>query len=154
MLPPVIYTAQSKQFFYCRDAVCQFVFERGRIPINPFRAFDYFLGDRVNRDLVRMANYAMLKRSDELWVFGTTIADGVLVEIAQAVDMGKPVHYFTIQTCATEITEVTASKLDFEREVYDTTNLERPELLGYLEQGKTLEFANALGRVNEVCVRA
>lgn len=71
MLPPVIYTAQSKQFFYCGDAVCQFVFERGRIPVNPFRAFDYFLGDRVNRDLVRRGNYAMLQRSDELWVFGT-----------------------------------------------------------------------------------
>lgn len=82
------------------------------------------------------------------------IADGVLVEIAQAVEMGKPVRYFTIETCATGITEVTASKLDFEREIYDTTNLERTELLSFLEQGKTMEFANALGRMNEVCVGA
>ena len=51
MSAPVVYTAQSKQFFYCRDAVCQFVFENNAIPLNPFRVFDYFLNDRVDRDL-------------------------------------------------------------------------------------------------------
>ena len=52
----VIYTAQSKQHFYCRDAVCEFVFRQDSIPINPFRLFDYFLSDRVERDKIRAAN--------------------------------------------------------------------------------------------------
>ena len=49
---PVVFTAQSKVYFYCRDAVCEFVFQNNAVPVNPFRVFEYFLGDRVDRDLV------------------------------------------------------------------------------------------------------
>ena len=91
---PVIYTAQSKQYFYCRDAVCEFV-RQDSIPINPFRLFDYFLGDRVERDKIRAANAEMLSRCDEVWVFGGNVMDGVLMEIAQAVSESKPIRYFT-----------------------------------------------------------
>ena len=60
---PVVFTAQSKLYFYCRDAVCEYVFRHGAIPINPFRAFGYFLDDRVERDLVRQANNNLLRRA-------------------------------------------------------------------------------------------
>src|SRR5580704_15510026 len=70
----VVFTAQSKREFYCRDAVCEYVFRQGRIPLNPFRVFGYFLGDRVDRDVVRAGNNNLIRISDELWVFGELIA--------------------------------------------------------------------------------
>ncbi len=61
---PVVFTAQSKLHFYCRDATCEFVFNQGAIPVNPFRLYEYFLADRVDRDLIRQANNNIPKLSD------------------------------------------------------------------------------------------
>jgi hypothetical protein len=146
MSKPVVYTAQSKQFFYCRDAVCEFVFRRNAIPINPFRLFDYFLGDRVERDAVRAANAEMLSRCDEVWVFGETLADGVLVEIAQATNEGKTVRYFTIHNEADRIQEVDPQTLSFEGEVHQDTGLDKDELLHRILCGRSSDLLTALGR--------
>lgn len=146
----VVYTAQSKQYFYCRDAVCEFVFRQGAVPLNPFRVFDYFLGDRVRRDDVRDANHVILQRSDEVWVFGETIADGVLIEIAQAAMSGKNVRYFTINNHADGIRELAPSRLNFEREVYASSGLGKAEILRHLLGGTAVEVAAALGRPGEV----
>jgi len=43
---PIIFTAQSKLQFFCRDAICEFVFNQGAVPLNPFRLYGYFLADR------------------------------------------------------------------------------------------------------------
>ena len=59
------------------------------LPLNPFRVFEYFLGDRVDRELVRQANNNLISRSDELWVFGDHIADGVFFEIRYAQESRK-----------------------------------------------------------------
>jgi len=142
----VVYTAQSKQYFYCRDAVCEFVFRHNSIPINPFRLFDYFLSDRVARDQVRAANAEMLSRCDEVWVFGETIADGVLVEIAQAVSENKPVRYFTIDNQADRIHELGPERLSFENEVHAGTGLSKSELLDRMMCGRALDVVSALGR--------
>src|SRR5882724_8814863 len=93
---PVIFTAQSKFYFYCRDAVCEFVFQKNAVPLNPFRVFEYFLGDRVERNLVRQGNNSLIRIADELWVFGEMIADGVLFEIFLARELNKPIRFFTI----------------------------------------------------------
>ena len=143
---PVVYTAQSKQYFYCRDAVCEFVFGQDSIPINPFRLFDYFLSDRVERDKVRAANAEMLSRCDEVWVFGETLADGVLMEIAQAVSENKPVRYFNIDNHADRIHELTPERLDFEREVQVGTGLNKSQLLDRVLHGQASDLASALGR--------
>jgi len=143
---PVVYTAQSKQYFYCRDAVCEFVFQNDSIPINPFRLFDYFLGDRVDRDKIRAANAEMISRCDEVWVFGETIADGVLMEIAQAASEGKPVRYFSINNHADRIHELTPEVLDFELEVRVGTGLDNSQLLDRVMRGQTSDLAAALGR--------
>jgi hypothetical protein len=143
---PVIYTAQSKQYFYCRDAVCEFVFRCDSIPINPFRLFDYFLGDRVERDKIRAANAEMLSRCDEVWVFGETLADGVLMEIAQAVSENKPIRYFNIDNHADRIHELTPELLDFEREVEVGTGLDKSQLLERMLRGQASDLASALGR--------
>src|SRR5262245_60552970 len=122
---PVVFTAQSKQFFYCRDAVCQFVLSRQAVPLNPFRVFEYFLGDRVDRDVVRLGNNNLIRIADELWVFGETIADGVLAEILYARQLRKPVKYFTIENKAERIRELRPSELRFEKQVYAAMKLQR-----------------------------
>ena len=114
---PVVFTAQSKAYFYCRDAVCEYVFSHNAIPVNPFRVFEYFLGDRVDRNLVRTGNNNLIRIVDELWVFGETIANGVLFEVRFAKDLGKPIRYFTIDTIAKNIRPISPLKLKFEREV-------------------------------------
>jgi hypothetical protein len=119
----LVYTAQSKQYFYCRDAVCEFVFDRNHIPINPFRVFDYFLGDRVERNAIRAANAEILSRCDEVWVFGERLADGVLIEIAQAEAEKKPIRYFSINNDAELIRELNPDCLSFENEVLAGTGL-------------------------------
>jgi hypothetical protein len=109
---PVVFTAQSKQYFYCRDAVCVYVLNRGCVPLNPFRAFDYFLGERVERDLVRKANFNLIRVSDELWVFGDTIANGVLAEINYAMQEGKLIRFFTISADPDQIRPLREDELD------------------------------------------
>ena len=146
----LVYTAQSKQYFYCRDAVCEYVFNRGAVPLNPFRAFDYFLGDRVPRAQIRVANRRLLEASDEVWIFGEQLADGVLIEIAQAMELGKPLRYFTIDNQADQIEEVEPQRLDFEAQVSKETGLEREQLLGHLMAGTTRQVVQALGRHSEV----
>ncbi len=79
--------------------------------------FDYFLGDRVDRDIVRNANNSVVSRVDEIWVFGQEIADGVLAEIDLANASGKPVKFFSIATRAREIREIEKDELRFEAEL-------------------------------------
>ena len=111
---PVVFTAFSKTHFYCGDALCEFVFSRGGAPLNPFKAYGYFLNDRVDRDLVRRANNTLLARSDALWVFGP-ISDGVLFEVFLALDRGLPLRFFTIATRACEIADIPGPEgLEFE----------------------------------------
>jgi hypothetical protein len=114
---PLVYPAQSKRYFYCRDAVCEFVLESGAVPLHPFRVFEYFLGDRVDRDLVRRGNNTIVSRVDAVWVFGKEIADGVLLEISHAHLHEKPIRYYTIATRADEIKEVGPEDLTFEDEL-------------------------------------
>ena len=111
-----VFTAQSKAYFYCKEAVCEFVFHKGRLPVNPFMAFDYFLNDRVDRDLIRRANNQLIALCDELWVFGD-IANGVMFEILLAKNLEKPIRYFTIATRSSEIVEVSLKDLPFEAEL-------------------------------------
>jgi hypothetical protein len=116
-------------FFYCRDAVCEFVFSQAAVPVNPFRVFEYFLGDRVDRDLVRQGNNNLIRIADELWVFGDMIADGVFSEILLARHLDKPIRYFSIHNRASEIHEIEPTTLKFERELLRARRRDRNELL-------------------------
>lgn len=129
---PVVFTAQSKVFFYCRDAVCEYVFSQGAVPVNPFRVFEYFLGDRVERDLVRQGNNNLIRIVDELWVFGEMIADGVLAEICLARELKKPTRFFTIHNKATKIQEISPYDLKFEQEVYGRWKLGPDQLINII----------------------
>lgn len=126
---PVVFTAQSKLHFYCRDAICEFVFNQGAVPVNPFRLYGYFLDDRVDRDLIRRANNNLIRKSDQLWVFGEIIADGVLFEILYAKGLEMLIRFFTVDSHADRIKAISVGKLRFEEEVYRSTGLKRNELI-------------------------
>ena len=118
---PLIYTAMSKHLFYFRMFISVFVLKHGGVPLNPFMTFDYFLLDAVDRDVVREGNNNLVKRSDEMWVFGA-ISNGVLAEIQIAKEQKKPIKYFAIEDSKT-IVETVKDKVELEDEVADMRHL-------------------------------
>lgn len=111
----LVYTAMSKHFFYFRAHISKYVLEHGKVPLNPFMLFDYFLLDSVNRDVVREANNSLVLRAEEVWVFGP-ISNGVLAEITLAKRGGKPISYFRIENNMT-IIPVLDDAVEMEQEV-------------------------------------
>jgi hypothetical protein len=71
--------------------------------------------DTVDRDLVRAANNSLVKRIDEIWVFGQ-ISNGVLAEIILAKKRNKPVRYFDIIK-SKDIVEITKEQVVFEEDL-------------------------------------
>lgn len=118
---PLVYTAMSKHLFYYRMFISAFVLQNKGIPVNPFMVFDYFLLDAVDRNLVREGNNNLVKRCDEIWVFGT-VSNGVLAEIQIANLHGKTVRYFAIEK-PHKIVETTKDKIDMESDVANSRNL-------------------------------
>lgn len=118
---PLVYTAMSKHLFYYRMFISVFVLEHGSVPLNPFMIFDYFLLDAIDRDLVREGNNNLVKRCDEIWVFGA-VSNGVLSEIQIANEQGKIVRYFAIEK-PHKIVETTKDKAELESEVADMRHL-------------------------------
>lgn len=58
----------------------RFVFEQGRIPITPHLLFP-FLSDETNREDALSMDIRILKKCDEIWVFGENITSGMKEEI-------------------------------------------------------------------------
>ena len=92
----LVYTAMSKHFFYYRMHISKYVLQEGKVPLNPFMLFDYFLLDSLDRNLVREANNTLVQRADQIWVFGP-ISNGVLAEVLLAQKLNKPILYFKIE---------------------------------------------------------
>ncbi len=112
----VVFTAQSCKNFHQRMLICKHAFEQNAVPVNPFNLFGYFLYEMVDRDLVRSANNNLLKRCDELWVYGE-ISDGVLAEIKMYIKMSRPVRFFDISNLPDEVKEVSISGVVFENDI-------------------------------------
>jgi len=89
----IIFTSFSKRNFYLRSDISAFILNVGNTPISPFMNFDYNMAGLVDKNLIRVANNTMVKKSDEVWVFGE-ISDGVLMEIYLAKRFNKPTHFF------------------------------------------------------------
>ena len=111
----LVYPAYSKLNFYFRQHISKFLLENNVVPLNPFMISDYFMLDSVDRDLVRAANNSLVKRVDEIWVFGQ-ISNGVLAEIILAKQRNKPVRYFDIIK-SKDIVEITKDKVVFEEDL-------------------------------------
>ena len=109
----LVYPAHSKHNFYFRQHISKYVLEQGYVPLNPFMIFEYFMLDTVDRDLIRNANNNLVRRADQLWVFGE-ISDGVLAEIKLAKELEKPIRYFLIVK-SREIREISENEVQFER---------------------------------------
>jgi hypothetical protein len=138
---PLVYTAQSKVFYYCRDVVCQHVFTHDKVPLNPFRVFGYFLGDRIERENIRRGNNQLIRISNEVWVFGP-ISNGVLAEIALAKSLNKPIRFFSIGTRVEEIFELQPENIVFEPEVHKM-HIEKEKLIQFLI-GENISIYNQL----------
>ncbi len=108
----LVFAAHSKHYFYFRMHISKFILEKGNVPLNPFMIFQYFMLDTVDRNIIREGNNTMVKRADELWVFGP-ISDGVLDEIKLAKQLNKPIKYFSILD-SKEIKEITKHETTFE----------------------------------------
>jgi len=85
--------------------------------------WEYFMLDTVERDKIRGANYTLVKKADELWVFGE-VSDGVLREIKLAKANNKPRKYFIVID-SKEIKEISKEEVEFEKGV---GNISKDEL--------------------------
>jgi hypothetical protein len=111
----LVYTAMSKHYFYYRMHISRYVLEQGKVPLNPFMLFDYFLLDCIERDAVRDANNSIVLRSDQIWVFGP-ISNGVLAEILLARKANKPIRYFKIEQ-PHRIVPISNEEVEMEEEI-------------------------------------
>lgn len=118
---PLVYTAMSKHLFYFRMFISSYVLKNGGVPLNPFMVFDYFLLDTVDRDMVREGNNNLVKRCDEIWVFGA-VSNGVLAEIQIANEQGRRVRFFAVEN-SKDIIETTKETVELEAEVADMRHL-------------------------------
>ncbi len=112
---PLVYTAMSKHLFYFRMHISKFVLEQGKVPLNPFMIFEYFMLDTIDRNVVRQGNNTLVQKADEVWVFGS-VSDGALAEIKIAKANKKPVRYFNVVK-SKNIVEVTKENVVMEPDV-------------------------------------
>lgn len=75
---------------------CRFVIQQGALPQAPHAIFTAFLDDTIpeERQLGMSLGIELLKRSDELWVFGKRITEGMGAEIEVATERNIPIRYF------------------------------------------------------------
>lgn len=109
----VIFTAMSKRNFYLREHIIKFVLESGFVPSSAFMMYSYFLLDTVDRQKLIDANNELIRRCDELWVFGE-ISDGVKKEIELGVALKMPVKYFDLTGDRCEFCEIKQAEARFE----------------------------------------
>lgn len=76
---------------YCRYACSQ-----SAVPIAPHLIYPQFLDDDIpeEREAGMFLGMELLKRSDELWVFGDRISEGMKAEIEAAEQHGIKTRYF------------------------------------------------------------
>jgi hypothetical protein len=102
---PVVFAAMSKRNFFLREHIIRYILEQGYTPTCAFMMYSYFLLDTVDRKRLIEANNDLIRRSDQLWVFGN-ISDGVAEEIKLAKSLGLPLRYFCIDQFPGKIREI------------------------------------------------
>ena len=144
----IVFTAQSKEFYYCKDVICAYVFKQGATPINPFQVFNYFLNDRVDRSIVRRGNNNLILRSDELWVFGK-ISDGVLFEIKLAKENNIAIRYFSLGTFVRDIKEISINEVKFDPEIH-AKQITKDDLYAFLKDNLPEEKIKQLNIFDDI----
>ncbi|KKR30113.1 hypothetical protein A2715_04100 [Candidatus Woesebacteria bacterium RIFCSPHIGHO2_01_FULL_39_32] len=105
----VVFAAMSKKTFYLREHIIKYILEEGYTPTCAFMMFSYFLLDTVDRKALIDANNDLIRRSDELWVFGE-MSDGVKEEVNLAKRIGIPIHYFRLSNSKKMFTPTKSGK--------------------------------------------
>lgn len=80
-----------------RNAIryCRFAVDSGAIPIAPHLFLPLFMSEETEREEAMRMNKVLLSRCRELWVFGSTITDGMKAEIRCAKWRGMLIRRFT-----------------------------------------------------------
>ncbi len=81
-------TANAKK--YSRFAV-----DNGAIPLAPHLLLPLFMQEETERELAMFMNMVFLGRCEELWVFGSSISEGMKMEINKAQKKNMTIRYFT-----------------------------------------------------------
>lgn len=77
----------------------RFAVEAGAIPVAMHLLLPQFMDDEdlYERELAMHFNYVMLGKCDELWVFGSTVTDGMAREIGIARKRRIPIKHFNFR---------------------------------------------------------
>lgn len=102
----MIFAAMAKENFFSREYIMKYILQQGYTPSSAFMMFSYFLLDTVERQALICANNELIRRSDELWVFGR-ISDGVAEEIKVALIEKLPIKYFKFDANVRIFQEIT-----------------------------------------------
>lgn len=92
----VVFAAMSRKNFFLREHIIRFILKKGFTPTCAFMMYSYYLLDTVDHKSLIRANNDLIRRSDELWVFGE-ISSGVKAEIELAESLFKKVKYFNFE---------------------------------------------------------
>jgi len=101
----VVFAALSRHNFYLREHIIKFILELGATPLCAFMMYSYFLLDTVERKRLIEATNDLLRKCDELWVFGE-VTEGVGEEIKIATDLKLPIKYFSIASGSLKFEQV------------------------------------------------
>lgn len=70
---------------------CRKVMECSNVPIAPHLYFPQFMNEEKEREIALEMNKSLIEVCDELVIFGSTISEGMKVEIEYARSINKPV---------------------------------------------------------------
>lgn len=78
------------------NGYCLFAAKQSLVPVAPHVMFPGILDDAIpeERSLGLSMGLELVKRCDEVWVFGERLSEGMQAEIRAAEDMSIPIHYF------------------------------------------------------------
>lgn len=109
----VVFAAMSKRNFFLREHIIKHILEQGYTPTCAFMMFSYYLLDTVDRQALISANNGLIKKSDELWVYGSA-SDGVFEEMKLARTLRLPLRFFKIKQPECHFMEIAESELQAE----------------------------------------
>ena len=114
-LKKVVFAAMSKRNFFLREHIVKFILNKGYTPSCAFMMYSYFLLDTVDRKVLINANNNLIRRCDELWVFGE-ISNGVAKEIKLAESLKMKINYYAITTNYSDFKEIDKKYAKTEKE--------------------------------------
>ncbi len=122
----------------------KFVINEGGMPIAPHTIFTQLLDDLIpeERKLGMEMGIEMLKKSDEIWVFGDRISTGMAAEIKLAQEMKMPIY---------RVDERTFERTPFEAAPEKPTSAFDPDKIDLQKRSLThAEFDQLVGEIKNI----